>query len=45
LRHLFRLELVRDLFRASCKRRPNYDRLIIWLTMGSLVMLIFAMRK
>jgi MFS transporter, PCFT/HCP family, solute carrier family 46 (folate transporter), member 1 len=43
-RELFRYELVKDMFRTCFKVRPNYDRLIMWLTISSLASMIFAMR-
>ncbi|XP_050096471.1 proton-coupled folate transporter-like [Anopheles aquasalis] len=43
LRELFRWELVTELTQTCFKRRPNYDRLIIWLTIGALGLNILAM--
>uniref|UniRef100_A0A182N879 Major facilitator superfamily (MFS) profile domain-containing protein n=1 Tax=Anopheles dirus TaxID=7168 RepID=A0A182N879_9DIPT len=43
LRELFRLDLVGELLQTCFKRRPNYDRLIIWLVICALGANIFAM--
>lgn len=43
LREMFRFELVSDLFHTCFKRRPNFDRVIIWLVIGALGASIFAM--
>uniref|UniRef100_A0A182PGG7 Major facilitator superfamily (MFS) profile domain-containing protein n=1 Tax=Anopheles epiroticus TaxID=199890 RepID=A0A182PGG7_9DIPT len=42
-RELFRLDLVSELMQTCFKRRPNYDRLIIWLVILALAANIFAM--
>uniref|UniRef100_A0A6E8VLP0 Major facilitator superfamily (MFS) profile domain-containing protein n=1 Tax=Anopheles coluzzii TaxID=1518534 RepID=A0A6E8VLP0_ANOCL len=42
-RELFRLDLVSELMQTCFKRRPNYDRLIIWLIILALAANIFAM--
>lgn len=44
-RELFRLDLVSELMQTCFKRRPNYDRLIIWLVILALAANIFAMGK
>lgn len=36
IRELFKLELVREMFVVCFRRRPNYDRAIIWMVMISL---------
>ncbi|XP_065093769.1 probable peptidoglycan muropeptide transporter SLC46 [Ochlerotatus camptorhynchus] len=43
LREVFRFELVADLFHTCFKRRPNFDRIIIWLVITALGASIFAM--
>uniref|UniRef100_A0A1A9ZJQ5 Uncharacterized protein n=1 Tax=Glossina pallidipes TaxID=7398 RepID=A0A1A9ZJQ5_GLOPL len=43
IREFFRLDLVKDLVRTCTKRRPNYDRIIIWLTMMALTLPLFVM--
>lgn len=43
LREIFRFELVGDLFHTCFKRRPNFDRVIIWLVITALGASIFAM--
>ncbi|XP_058828281.1 tetracycline resistance protein, class D-like isoform X2 [Topomyia yanbarensis] len=43
LREIFRFELVADLFHTCFKRRPNFDRVIIWLIISALGASIFAM--
>ncbi|KAM7344353.1 putative peptidoglycan muropeptide transporter SLC46 isoform 2-T2 [Cochliomyia hominivorax] len=43
LREFFRFDLVKDLVRTCLKRRPNFDRIIIWLTMMALTVAIFTM--
>uniref|UniRef100_T1PBL8 Major Facilitator Superfamily protein n=1 Tax=Musca domestica TaxID=7370 RepID=T1PBL8_MUSDO len=43
IREFFRFDLVKDLVRTCLKRRPNYDRSIIWLTMMALTIAIFTM--
>ncbi|XP_058463174.1 tetracycline resistance protein, class D [Malaya genurostris] len=43
LREIFRFELVADLFHTCFKRRPNFDRVIIWLVISALGASIFAM--
>lgn len=43
LREMFRFELVSDLFHTCFKRRPNFDRVIIWLVITALGASIFAM--
>ncbi|XP_053687663.1 tetracycline resistance protein, class D [Sabethes cyaneus] len=43
LREIFRFELVSDLFYTCFKRRPNFDRVIIWLVITALGASIFAM--
>uniref|UniRef100_A0A1A9VPF0 Major facilitator superfamily (MFS) profile domain-containing protein n=1 Tax=Glossina austeni TaxID=7395 RepID=A0A1A9VPF0_GLOAU len=43
IREFFRLDLVKDLVRTCTKRRPNYDRIIIWLTMMALTLALFVM--
>ncbi|XP_075165670.1 putative peptidoglycan muropeptide transporter SLC46 [Haematobia irritans] len=43
IREFFRFDLVKDLVLTSIKRRPNYDRVIIWLTMMALTVAIFTM--
>uniref|UniRef100_A0A182TA87 Major facilitator superfamily (MFS) profile domain-containing protein n=1 Tax=Anopheles maculatus TaxID=74869 RepID=A0A182TA87_9DIPT len=42
-RELFRFDLVTELMQTCFKRRPNYDRLIIWLVILALGANIFAM--
>ncbi|XP_075167978.1 putative peptidoglycan muropeptide transporter SLC46 [Haematobia irritans] len=42
IREFFRFDLVRDLFRTCLKKRSNYDRAIIWLTLMALTLAIFA---
>uniref|UniRef100_A0A182YFN8 Major facilitator superfamily (MFS) profile domain-containing protein n=1 Tax=Anopheles stephensi TaxID=30069 RepID=A0A182YFN8_ANOST len=42
-RELFRFESVGELMRTCFKRRPNYDRLIIWLVILALGADIFAL--
>ncbi|XP_013112907.2 proton-coupled folate transporter [Stomoxys calcitrans] len=43
LREFFRFDLVKDLVQTCIKRRPNFDRAIIWLTMMALTVAIFTM--
>uniref|UniRef100_A0A1A9Z2A0 Uncharacterized protein n=1 Tax=Glossina pallidipes TaxID=7398 RepID=A0A1A9Z2A0_GLOPL len=43
IREFFRLELVKDLVRTYAKLRPNYDRIIICLTMMALTLALFVM--
>ncbi|KAL9916081.1 proton-coupled folate transporter-like [Glossina fuscipes] len=43
IREFFRLDLVKDLVQTCTKRRPNYDRIIIWLTMMALTLALFVM--
>lgn len=43
LRELFRLDLVSELMQTCFKRRPNYDRLIIWMVILALGANILAM--
>ncbi|XP_059225954.1 proton-coupled folate transporter-like [Stomoxys calcitrans] len=43
IKEFFRFELVKDLFVTCIKKRPNYDRVIIWLTLMSLTFAVFAM--
>ncbi|KAL9887506.1 uncharacterized protein ACN2A1_009633 [Glossina fuscipes fuscipes] len=43
LREFFPLDLVKDLVRTCTERRPNYDRIIIWLTMMALTLALFVM--
>lgn len=43
LREIFRFELVADLFHTCFKRRPNFDRIIIWLVITALGASIFAL--
>ncbi|KNC31125.1 hypothetical protein FF38_13964, partial [Lucilia cuprina] len=43
VREFFRFDLVKDLIQTCLKRRPNYDRIIIWLTMMALTVAIFTM--
>ncbi|XP_016929152.2 probable peptidoglycan muropeptide transporter SLC46 [Drosophila suzukii] len=43
VREFFRFDLVKDLVRTCFKRRPNFDRAIIWLTMIALTIAIFDM--
>uniref|UniRef100_A0A1Q3FGF0 Putative transporter add1 major facilitator superfamily n=1 Tax=Culex tarsalis TaxID=7177 RepID=A0A1Q3FGF0_CULTA len=43
LREIFRFELVADLFHTCFKRRPNFDRVIVWLVIAALGASIFAM--
>ncbi|KAH8367101.1 hypothetical protein KR084_000689 [Drosophila pseudotakahashii] len=43
IREFFRFDLVKDLVRTCFKRRPNFDRAIIWLTMIALTIAIFDM--
>lgn len=43
LREIFRFELVGDLFYTCFKRRPNFDRMIIWLVIAALGASIFAL--
>lgn len=45
LREIFRFELVADLFHTCFKRRPNFDRVIIWLVIAALGASIFALGK
>lgn len=45
LREIFRFELVGDLFYTCFKRRPNFDRIIIWLVIAALGASIFALGK
>uniref|UniRef100_A0A1A9WMU3 Major facilitator superfamily (MFS) profile domain-containing protein n=1 Tax=Glossina brevipalpis TaxID=37001 RepID=A0A1A9WMU3_9MUSC len=42
-REFFRFDLVKDLVKTCIKRRPNYDRIIIWLTMMALTLALFVM--
>ncbi|XP_052872510.1 proton-coupled folate transporter-like [Anopheles cruzii] len=43
LRELFRWDLVSELTQTCFKRRPNYDRLIIWFVISALALNILAM--
>uniref|UniRef100_A0A1A9VY38 Uncharacterized protein n=1 Tax=Glossina austeni TaxID=7395 RepID=A0A1A9VY38_GLOAU len=43
IREFFRLDLVRDLMRTCTKRRPNYDRIMMWLTKMALTLAPFVM--
>ncbi|KAH8373068.1 hypothetical protein KR009_011225 [Drosophila setifemur] len=43
IREFFRFDLVKDLVRTCFRRRPNFDRAIIWLTMVALTIAIFDM--
>ncbi|XP_062541923.1 probable peptidoglycan muropeptide transporter SLC46 [Armigeres subalbatus] len=43
LREMFRFELVSDLIHTCFKRRPNFDRVIIWLVIAALGASIFAL--
>lgn len=43
LREIFRFELVSDMFHTCFKRRPNFDRVIIWLVITALGASIFAL--
>ncbi|TMW39406.1 hypothetical protein DOY81_015514, partial [Sarcophaga bullata] len=43
IREFFRFDLVKDLIQTCIKRRPNFDRIIIWLTMLALTVAIFTM--
>lgn len=43
IREFFRFDLVKDLVNTAIKRRPNFDRAIIWLTMIALTIAIFDM--
>ncbi|KAH8279396.1 hypothetical protein KR026_008637 [Drosophila bipectinata] len=43
VREFFRFDLVKDLVYTAIKRRPNFDRAIIWLTMIALTIAIFDM--
>ncbi|XP_055627244.1 proton-coupled folate transporter [Toxorhynchites rutilus septentrionalis] len=43
VREIFRFELVTDMFHTCFKRRPNFDRVIIWLVIVALGSSIFAL--
>lgn len=43
IREFFRFDLVKDLIQTCIKRRSNFDRIIIWLTMLALTVAIFTM--
>ncbi|XP_068143750.1 probable peptidoglycan muropeptide transporter SLC46 [Drosophila tropicalis] len=43
IREFFRLDLVKDLINTSLKKRENYDRLILWLTITALTVSIFSL--
>ncbi|XP_011182951.2 tetracycline resistance protein, class A isoform X2 [Zeugodacus cucurbitae] len=44
LREFFHFDLIKDLVRSCLKRRPHYDRAIIWCIMFTLVTTTFVMQ-